>query len=377
MKFNKKFLIMVCIIIVIVVLLKLDGTRKNQTSFRVGWISDLSGPQKKYGTYEAGKLALEQINAKGGINGKPLEIIFEDGKCNGAQAVSAMNKLISIDKVDIVIGGHCTSESAAIAPIANKNKILMLASITSSPVLSDSGPYVFRTSPVSTVQSDIVSDLAFKKLNLKNFAVIYELTDYAKAIAETFKDDFIKAGGKVSIFEGYAPGTNDFRTILQKTDAEGVEGIFLVPQSPDAGLNLVKQISEMGINAQLFGNEAEISQTNITANPNFYEGMISTMPDFDIINNPKSKLFNDEYNARWNTGNLPYGIWTAESYDAVYIIAEGLKKYGDNVEELKKYLETLSYEGASGSISINEHHDGVKTYSLRIVRNGKIEKYQP
>jgi branched-chain amino acid transport system substrate-binding protein len=376
---NKKIIYIVAGIVVIVLLVAffVSKDKKTAATYRVGWISDLSGPQAKYGAYEAAKLAMNEVNQSGGINGKPLEIIFEDGKCNGQTAVSAMNKLINVDHVDIVLGGHCSPESVAIAPVAEQNKIIMLASITSTPRLSNAGKYVFRLTPVSTVQSPLMVDVAFNKLGLRNFAIVYELTDYAKPIAQSFKDSFEKDGGVVSVFEGYTPGTSDFRTILSKAKNAHVDGIFLAPQSPDAGMTLLQQIKDLGISARLFGNDAEANQATIAKYPNLFENLVAAIPAFDLVNDPVSKKFADAYFAAYNTKTIPYGVWTAEAYDSVNVIADALRKNGDNIEGIANYLSNLSnYVGASGSVSINQSHDGVRTYVLKIVKNGQLVDYK-
>jgi branched-chain amino acid transport system substrate-binding protein len=144
-----------------------------ENSIKIGWISDLSSATSKYGAYEAGMLAVNEINSNGGINGKKIELIVEDGKCDTKEAITAINKLINIDGVKFVLGGHCTAESMAIAPIVEQNKIIMLAAITSTPLLSDAGDYIFRTSSISTVQSDLMAKAAIgkgvKKLQLFTF----------------------------------------------------------------------------------------------------------------------------------------------------------------------------------------------------------------
>lgn len=373
---NRKITLLVIVLLVLSAFFVLSPKKQESSEYVIGYISSMTGPVAKYGAYEAGKLAMEHINENGGINGKPLRIIFEDGKCNGVEAVNAMNKLINIDKVDIVLGGHCSPESVAIASVAEKNKVIMLASISSSPALSNAGKYVFRTTPVSTTQSGLLADFVSKELKLKKFAVIYEITDYAKPIAESFKDSFVKNGGEVSLYEGYPAGTTDFRTILTKVKNSGVDGILISPQSPEASLNIMKQIKELGIKNMIFGNDAAANQVNIDSHPSLYEGLIVATPAFDVVNNPKTKAFVEEYNKRFNTKALPYGVWTAESYDAVKIIAEGLSKYGDDVEKIRTYLSRLSnYSGVSGTITINEHGDGVRDYILRIVKDGKITNY--
>ncbi len=344
---------------------------------RIGWISDLSGPVAKYGAYEAGMLAVEEVNKNGGINGRPLRLIVEDGKCNSIAAVNAANKLINIDKVKIIIGGHCTPESVAIAPIVEKNKVLMLASITSTPVLTDMGDYVFRTSPVSTIQAELVAGVAYKDLRLRNMAIVYEITDYAKPIAEKFYDEFVKLGGEVSVYESYTPGSVDFRTVLSKIRQESADAIYLSAQNPDSALNFMKQVKEMGLESlQLLGNDVAGIQANIDLVPDVYEGFLFALPEFSE-SNPKTKEFIEKYKKRYGVSNLPFGFWTAESYDGVMIIAEALKKYGEDISAIKNYLYNLrDYEGVSGKISIDDNGDGVRDYKVRIVRSGKVFEYR-
>ncbi len=364
--------VIVLAILVVIIFIASSG---DSGTIKVGYISDLSGSVKKYGAYEAGKLAMDEINKAGGIDGKRLQIIFEDGKCNSKDATNAATKLISIDKVKIILGGHCTPESAAIAPIAEKNKVIMLAGITSSPVMSSKGEYIFRTTSVSTVQSGILAEIAVNKLKGKNFGVIYEQTDYARPIAEQFKTEIESRGGKVSVYEGFAPDSNDFKTILAKVRAAGIDGLLLSPQRPDAGLNLMKQLSDLGIHTQLFGNDIIISQPQIDSFPWIYEGMIFAGPNYDPVNNPKSKKFHNSFVDAF--GYVPpFGIFTAESYDGVYIIADAIREYGNNPDNIKGYLAGLKdYEGASGRITINEKHDGVRTYVAKIIKSKKQVLY--
>ena len=364
------------IIVIIVVLLIVSNVRTHKSdTIKIGYISAMTGPAAKYGAYEAGKLAMDDINKNGGINGKPLQVIFEDGKCDGATAVSAMNKLISVDKVDIVIGGHCSPESVAIAPVAEQNKVIMLASITTTPSLNNAGQYVFRTSPVSTIQSELTSQLAYK-LGLRKFAVVYEQTAYATPIAESLKTDFEKLGGTVLVYEGVTPGTTDYRTVLTKVKNSGADALLLSPQSPDSALYMMQQAKALGIKAKIFGNDVTSNQVSINKNKDLFEGLIVTLPDFDRTN-PKIFGFIKEYTDTYKAADLPYGVWTAETYDGVNIIADALKANGDDVNKIKTFLENdmNGYHGVSGTISIGKDHNGIRNYSLMIVKGGVVVSY--
>jgi branched-chain amino acid transport system substrate-binding protein len=373
------------IIVILVVLLGgltlWQNNKASQEPYKIGFIGAMTGPVAKYGSYEAVKLAVDDINNSGGIKGHPIQLIAEDGKCDSASAVSAMNKLIDVDKVQIVLGGHCTPESLAIAPIAESKHILILASITTSPALSQytsKGDYVVRTSPVSVIQSDIVSDYAYSDLNLKKMAVVYEQTDYARPIAEKMRDDLDKLGGNTAVYEAYNPGTTDFRTILTKIKSSGVDSIYLSAQSPDAALNFMKQAKELGLNnLKLFGNDVAGNQATINSAPDIYEGFVLALPDFDTSTG-KPKEFLDKYNAAYNTTVLPYGVWTAECYDAVKIIANEISKRGMDVGKINTDLRSLKdYNGVSGTFSIGSNGDGIRNYSLKIVKDGKIVNLNP
>lgn len=366
--------VVIVAVLLVIILIVSSGDSSSQV-IRVGYISDLSGPSKKFGAYEAGKLAMDEINKAGGINGKQLQVIFEDGKCTSKDAISAANKLIQVDKVKVILGGHCTPESVAIAPIAEKNKVVMLAGLTSTPILSSAGEYVFRTTSVSTVQSTILAEIAVNKLKGKKFAVIYEQSDFALPIAEQFKSDIEAKGGTINVYEGYGPDVNDFHTIVAKVLNAHVDGVMISPQRPDAGFNIIKQLKEYGVNAQLFGNDVVANAVLTKQSPWLFEGMIFAGPEYDPVNNPLSKKFDGAFIDGF--GYIPpYGIFTAESYDGVYIIADALKKYGNNPDKIKDYLANLKdYEGASGKITINEKHDGVRTYAAKIIKSGSIKSY--
>lgn len=360
-------------IIILALLVACAPTAKE--SIKIGWISDLTGPVAKYGAYEAGMLAVEEINAQGGINGRPIVLIAEDGKCNARAGADAATKLIQVDGIKIILGGHCTPESMGIAPIAEQNKVVQLASITSSPMFSKIGNYVFRTSPVSIAQSVLIADYA-RRAGINKMAIIVEQTDYAKPIADKLQTEFTNKGGQVTNVETYNPGTEDFKTMLLKIKNQNPDAVYISAQAPDSAMLLMKQINELGIKAKLFGNDVASNQAIVDKIPNLYEGFITGMPGFNT-ENPKTKTFIEAYKAKYNVQNIPYGIWTAESYDAVYILADAIAKQGENPEKIREYLANLKdYQGASGTFSIDENHDGVRTYQLKIIRNGQLTNIQ-
>jgi len=345
---------------------------KEKEPMRVGWISDLSGSVSKWGADKAVQIAVDEINEAGGINGRKFELIMEDGKCRSKDAVNAMNKLIHVDGVHFVLGGHCSPESLAIAPIAQENKVLMFAQMTTSPDLSDAGDYVFRTSQVNTEQSKLIADLMLQKLGIKSLGIIYEETGYAEPIARVLKEQFEQNGGSVLLYEGYSQGEKDFRSSLTKVLAKKPDALFFSPQdNENAGL-LLQQIHELGGKEHIFGNEIFGSEDLVKNMGVYMDGIIYSTPDYNPLGE-KEKTFIEKYKQKYNVEGLPFGLYTAEVYDATNILAQAISKYGDNVDKVKDALyKVQDYYGASGKFSINEKGDGVRNYVLKRVQNGKV-----
>ncbi len=348
----------------------------NQQKIKIGWIGALTGPVTKFGSYQAAQIALEDINASGGINGKPLELIFEDGQCNGKFAVSAAKKLIELDKVNLILGGHCTPESLAIAPIVETKKVVMLAASTTTPKLSNAGDYVFRLSPVNTSGTKLIIDYLKNTFKPKKIAIFYELTDYAAPPAELLKSEIEKNPSmELVFFESFNTGETDFRTLISRLKSKEADAIYVGTQSQDSASLVVKQIKEQNISTQLFGNEVfggvVVSHPEQKAD---FENSIYAEPFFD----PTTALtspFVDKYEKKFGTRALPFGIWTAEAYDTVMLLAKLVKECGESAEAIKTCLyQVKDYAGASGIVSIDSNGDGVRKYYINKIVDGKPQR---
>jgi branched-chain amino acid transport system substrate-binding protein len=338
---------------------------------KIGFIGPLSGDAASYGIpiKNAIALAVEEINNTGGINGRKIEIIYEDGKCNGKDAVNAAQKLINIDKVKIILGGMCSGELLAIAPITEPAKVLLLSPSASSPDITHAGDFIFRNNP-----SDADGGKALAKLVREKYtkaAIISENTDYAQALARVFVEHFRSLGGEVVAQENFDPGVKDFRTILTKIKASNPEALVINPQTEIAGGLIVKQAKELGITASLYGNTALAGTKAIETAGKYAEGMLVIDAPGLSESNPKAVKFLADYKARYGTTTLEFYLGAA--YDAVYILADGISKYGTDTEKLKDYLYSLkNYNGVIGTYGFDENGDlmGIE-YTVKQIKNGK------
>lgn len=350
-------------------------SESNSGVVRVGWIGSITGPTAKWGTYQATQIGVDHINQSGGINGKKLELIYEDTKGDPKAAVSAFKKLVHIDKVRAILGGHSSPESLAIAPEAEKEKVLMIASVTSTPKLTDAGDYIFRMTTVSTKLAELVAPYAYEKDRVRTISELYELTDYVIPVAEKFKEEFEKAGGQVVQMASFNPGETDLRSILSKMANQKLDGIYIGVQAPDTAHIIMKQLRELRFHGKIYGNEqfagAFLSAAKDDMKRNL-EGVVFAQ-SYCNLETDQTRKFTKIYTERFHVSALPFGCYTVEPFDAIVLLSEGFKQCGEEVSCLKNFLyNTKNYSGLSGNITFNEKGDIEREYVMKIVSEGTV-----
>jgi branched-chain amino acid transport system substrate-binding protein len=244
---SKKYLgiisgvILIAVIMVVMVL----SQKKNQGEIKIGFFGPLSGDTAAYGepSLRGLTMAVEELNKKGGIDGKNIAIVAEDSKCSGKDAVSAVTKLIDVDHVEYLIGGSCSGEVLAVASIVKEKNILIFSPFASSPQIAGTG--VFRVVPSDALAGPFMAGELIK--DYKNMAIISEKTEYALGLKNELTKSYESEGGTIVSNESFDTNTSDFRSLLQKVKMQNPDLIFLNPQSGAAGARLAKQAREMGI----------------------------------------------------------------------------------------------------------------------------------
>ncbi|MCD6099653.1 MAG: ABC transporter substrate-binding protein, partial [Candidatus Marinimicrobia bacterium] len=215
-KIMKKIWIGIGIAVVVILVAVFFGTqtKKGPEVIKIGAILPLTGGAGKYG--EDAKLgielAVEENNAKGGIKGKLIKVIFEDDQSNPQQTVSAFRKLITVHGVPVIIGAMTSSSALAVAPIAEQNRVVLISPSASAPVLSDAGDFVFRNELSDAYGGVVQAELTWKKLRIKKVAIIYINNDYGVGVKDAFEKTFKKLGGEIVDSESFEPDAQDFRT---------------------------------------------------------------------------------------------------------------------------------------------------------------------
>lgn len=338
------------------------------STIKWGFIGPLTGTAALYGTaaLNAERIAIEEINAKGGVGGKQIELFEEDGKCDGPTAVSAAQKLINVNNVSLIFGGHCSSESLAIIPVTQQYGVFQMAGITSSPSYTGKGRFAFRISPSSAFYTAAQADVAISK-GIKVISVLHEQREFPVGIVGAFRKRFEELGGKVCAVEAFNPGETDFRTQLEKITACKPEAILLATQGPDSASLMLKQIKELQIRIPLMGDPNVVSEvTWAKSNGSLPPDAWSVVPHAEDDENPVTLHFVEEYNRRF--GPMGFELtFGAQDYDSVNIMAEAFGLCGANNECLRGFLLGIkNRESAVGRLSYQP--DGDPIFGLAVTR---------
>ena len=347
-----------------------DRQPTGQASYKVGVMLPLTGDAAAYGLpiQKAIKIAFDEINAKGGVNGAKLDPIYEDSKCNPKDGNAAAQKLVNVDKTKVIIGGVCSGETLGAAPITEAAKVVLISPSATSPDITKAGDFVFRVAPSDAFAGEVAAEYAFNTMGARKAAVVSETTDYAQGLRNVFKARFTELGGQIVVDETYNPEDTDFRTQATKVKVASSDVIYLLPQAPAKGLLLIKQLREAGVTGQLLTAEVLMGRNTVAENGADMEGLIGIEQKFDE-KNPKAAGMVAKYKEQTNEEPA----YMSGGYDIVYLIADAITKNGYDGEKIKMYLYGVKdYDGAVGRITMDENGDPIMEYSILQVKNGVL-----
>ncbi len=316
--------------------------------FRIGVMESATGPGETYGTVsiQAKQMAVAEINAAGGINGRMIELIVEDSKCNAQDAITAYNKLTDVDGVKIILGTSCSGAMLGAAPLAERDGVVMFSGLATNPDIAEAGDYIFRTS-LNDAQVGIDTGNLLWADGVRKLATITESTDYAEGVRRTTVEQFEQRGGQVVAEERYVSDATDFRTQLTKLFNSGPDALHVSAQSEFTGGTIVKQARELGYDGPIYSEIVVIGTTAIEIAGDAAVGVKAVIADIDPANQKGQQVlsnFRDEY----GYVTLPWYIGSA--YDDVYITAECLKQTDDDqdADGFRDCLYEITWSGAIG-----------------------------
>ena len=237
-------------IVALVITFGMLGCAKKEKDIRIGVVAPLTGPAAPYGenVRDGILLAVEEINNAKGINGRKVTLAIEDEGGGPRAAVDAVKKLITIDRVSVVIGPTTSNGLMASAPIAEESRVVLFSSGAASDNVREAGDYIFRNRASAYQEAVALANYALIDVGLKIFAILRSDADYAVSFADAFQQIVRKKDGIVVREEPFQEGSTDFRTQLSKIAAAEPkpEGLFIIGVPIELG-NILKQIREMGL----------------------------------------------------------------------------------------------------------------------------------
>ncbi len=353
--------------------------KKNENIIKIGLISELTGNNATYGTsiVNGAKLAAKEINAKGGVLGKQVEFATADTKSEPAEAANAMSKLVNQDKTASVIGLFASSGAIAASNVSEASKIPFVSAGATNPKLTvdeKSGKVkqnTFRVCFIDPFQGTVGANFIADTLQLKKAVILIDnSSDYSKGLADFFKKAFIAKGGEVIDEESYLQKDADFKAVLTKIAALKPDVIYVPGYYEEVG-KIVKQAREIGIDVPFVGGDGWDSPKLVEIagaaplNNTFFTNHYSAEAD-----NAESKAFVANYEKEYKQKPDACAVL---GYDAAKIVFDAITRAGANdpAKISKALAETKNFAAVTGSVSLNENHDAVKSAVIIEFKDGK------
>lgn len=340
-------------------------------TIRIGYLGPLSGNAAAYGVdiQNGIRMAVDQVNRAGGIDGKKIELIAEDGGCSDSVATTAMQKLITIDHVVAIIGGVCNPETLAAAPLAEAAKMILVSPLSSDASITTAGRYIFRMTPSDSLKGKAIGEFA-KNAGLKNIAMITENT----AFPQTLRESVITHApeGLEIVFDEVAPAdTKNFRALFQKLQKIDFDVFIANGQTDTTIAEMAKQLRALGMKQQIIGADAADSETLGEFASDAVEGMkVLSLPGLDE-SIPAAKDFADSFRRRFETPRQSLYL-AALGFDTALVTFDALR--GGPPTEANDRLHALKPRtGLTGTFHFDENGNAIGlAFGLKTFGSGEL-----
>ncbi len=371
-------------VLVVLSLLVTAGVALAADPIKIGYLAALTGDYAVYGQTEVNmaKMVVGDINAKGGVFGRPLELVVYDTKTRNEDAVNAVRRMIESDKVVVIIGANSSGINIATAPIVDKGKVPQIGTVSTNPLVTVDNkgkvrPYSFRICFTDPYQGALGAELAMTTLKKDKAAILYNVgSDYAHGLREFFTKDYKALGGKIVADEGYRETDVDFRAQLTKIKNSGANVLFLPGMGKDMAL-IIKQASELGLKITIIGGDGYGEFMNEIAG-DAMKGTYWVNHTYleDPIMAPIFKRYKDVYK-----DDCKEFVNGTMAYDATYWVVDALKRAGkDNINgpAIAKALENtknLKLNHATLTIDPKDHNPVKKAGIILLVGDDLKAKF--
>lgn len=324
---------------------------------KIGLMVPLSGENFRYG------LGVERgvLLAQKDLGLRNIEIISEDTRCDPELTKQAVEKLIN-QGVVAIIGEVCSGATLAAIPTINEHQVVLISPASTSPQLTDSSDYFFRTVPSDQLQGEFAAKLAYTR-GFRRLGIIYSNEPYGQDFNTILTQNFTNLGGTVTRSESFEIGQIDLRTQLNRLKASSPDAVYIISNSLVSSAALVVQAKELGLEAQLFGSEALKDTGFLNNTGDASENLIITAVD------EGHNEFKKKYEFAYQTEPI---VFAAQGYDAFYALGLALKQGNLTGPQIAVFLENTSFNGVTGHIEFSNSDLVDSNYSIYEVHDSEF-----
>lgn len=350
-----------------------SSAKASGDSITIGTVTTNSGTAAAYGEAEVKgfELAVSEINAKGGINGKKVKLESMDDKGDATEASNAYNKLAGDDNVLAVAGPTISATTAAVAPLADQSKLVTIAPAATSDSI-ETGNYLFRTCFKDSYQGEVAARFAAENLKVKKVAVLYGTGDpYSSGVGEAFAKAAEKLGLEVVDKESSSSADDtEYSAQLQKIQASGAELLYAPYYYSVAGPYIIPQARSVGFEGYVMGPDGydglKLTGDKSQYNKTYY----TTHYSADDNTNTKVQDFIKSYKSK---NNAEPNTFAALGYDTIYMIKQAIEKAGENAtrEDVRNAVAGMTFDGVTGKFTMDKSGSPTKSVTVLEMKDGK------
>jgi len=331
------------------------------TELLFGEFGSMTGSESTFGvaTHKGIMMAVEEVNKAGGIKGRQIRVITYDDQGKADEAVTAVTKLITQDKVSLLLGEVASSRSIAAGAVAQQYKIPMVSPSSTNPKVTQIGDYIFRVCFIDPFQGAVMAKFAMNNLKLQKAAILRDIrSDYSVGLANFFASEYKKMGGEIVADLAYSSGDMDFKSQLTAIKGKKPDLLFIPGYYTEVGL-IARQARELGVKGALLGGDGWDSEKLTEIGGDAILGGYFSNHYSHEDQNPVVQNFVVQYKAKY--GEIPNGL-AAMGYDAAIVAIDAAKRAADlSPQGLRDALAlTKNFQGVTGIITINEERNAVK-----------------
>lgn len=340
----------------------------------VGEYGSLTGPQATFGqsTHNGIMMAVDEVNAAGGVNGRKIKVLTEDDQSKQEEAANAVTKLISQQSVVAVLGEVASSASMAAGPICQANKTPMITPSSTNEKVTKIGDYIFRMCFIDNYQGPVMANFALQDLGSKRGAILTDVkNDYSTGLTAVIEETYQKAGIPIVAKQSYSNGDSDFRAQLTSVKAASPDVIFIPGYYTDVG-QIVSQARDLGINVPFVGGDGWESPKLLEIGGKALNGCFYANHYFYGDPAPQVHEFVEKYRGRY--GQTPDAL-AALGYDAAHVLADSLKraKSPKGADLRDAIAATKGLTGVTGLITLGPDRNPInKKIVIEEVKNGQL-----